>query len=196
MPCGASGRRGRAVLVPGRLASSTRVAVWAIRRLLRDVAFDLVHAHYGLAGWCAWLAGARPLIVTFHGTDVRHPVVGSAVAPAGAAARPDRRRLAGAVRARVGACRAARASPGRAPSCPAGPTSTASRPDPATRRSPAPRARSRGPVPAVSGLALAAREAPRPGRPSSPGSPTPSSCPAAGSRPTGWWTGSTPRTRS
>ena len=38
--------------------------------------FDLVHAHYGLAGWCASLAGARPLIVTFHGTDVRHRVVG------------------------------------------------------------------------------------------------------------------------
>ena len=52
------------------------VAVWAIRRLLRARSFDLVHAHYGLAGWCALAAGARPLIVTFHGTDVRHPVVG------------------------------------------------------------------------------------------------------------------------
>lgn len=47
-----------------------------IRRLLREQSFDLVHAHYGLAGWCARLAGADPLIVTFHGTDVRHPVVG------------------------------------------------------------------------------------------------------------------------
>jgi glycosyltransferase involved in cell wall biosynthesis len=35
-----------------------------------------VHAHYGLTGWCAALAGARPLVVTFHGTDVRHPLVG------------------------------------------------------------------------------------------------------------------------
>ncbi len=51
-------------------------AVRAIRTVLRNDAFDLVHAHYGLAGWCALLAGARPLIVTFHGTDVRHPVVG------------------------------------------------------------------------------------------------------------------------
>src|SRR5262249_58950738 len=51
-------------------------AVWAIRRLLHRQRFDLVHAHYGLAGWCALAAGARPLIVTFHGTDVRHPVVG------------------------------------------------------------------------------------------------------------------------
>ena len=51
-------------------------ATVAIRRLLRREPFDLVHAHYGLAGWCAALAGARPLVVTFHGTDVRHPVTG------------------------------------------------------------------------------------------------------------------------
>jgi glycosyltransferase involved in cell wall biosynthesis len=48
-----------------------------LRALLRRERFDLVHAHYGLAGWCAKLAGARPLIVTFHGTDVRHEVVGA-----------------------------------------------------------------------------------------------------------------------
>jgi glycosyltransferase involved in cell wall biosynthesis len=47
-----------------------------IRAILKRDSFDLVHAHYGLAGWCALLAGARPLIVTFHGTDVRHRVVG------------------------------------------------------------------------------------------------------------------------
>ena len=47
-----------------------------LRALLRRERFDLVHAHYGLPGWCARLAGARPLIVTFHGTDVRHAVVG------------------------------------------------------------------------------------------------------------------------
>lgn len=47
-----------------------------IRREIRTRRYDLVHAHYGLAGWCAWLAGARPLIVTFHGTDVRHRIVG------------------------------------------------------------------------------------------------------------------------
>ncbi len=47
-----------------------------LRSLLRRERFDLVHAHYGLAGWVAKLAGARPLIVTFHGTDVRHHVVG------------------------------------------------------------------------------------------------------------------------
>lgn len=47
-----------------------------IRKLLRQNHYDLVHAHYGLAGWCAQLAGADPLVVTFHGTDVRHRIVG------------------------------------------------------------------------------------------------------------------------
>lgn len=47
-----------------------------LRALLRRERFDLVHAHYGLAGWVARLAGARPLLVTFHGTDVRHHIVG------------------------------------------------------------------------------------------------------------------------
>ncbi|MDX6635849.1 MAG: hypothetical protein QOF06_2052 [Solirubrobacterales bacterium] len=47
-----------------------------LRSLLRRERFDLVHAHYGLAGWVAQLAGAKPLIVTFHGTDVRHRLVG------------------------------------------------------------------------------------------------------------------------
>src|SRR3954469_21519837 len=51
-------------------------AVGHIRRALRERHFDLVHAHYGLAGWCARLAGASPLVVTFHGTDVRHRTVG------------------------------------------------------------------------------------------------------------------------
>jgi glycosyltransferase involved in cell wall biosynthesis len=51
-------------------------ATWQLRRLLRQQRFDLVHAHYGLPGWCARLAGARPLIISYHGTDVRHWLVG------------------------------------------------------------------------------------------------------------------------
>jgi glycosyltransferase involved in cell wall biosynthesis len=47
-----------------------------LRRLIGQERFDLVHAHYGLAGWVARLAGARPLLVSFHGTDVRHWLVG------------------------------------------------------------------------------------------------------------------------
>ena len=48
-----------------------------LRRRLRRERFDLVHVHYGLTAWSAVLAGARPLVVSFHGTDVRHPVVGA-----------------------------------------------------------------------------------------------------------------------
>jgi len=48
-----------------------------LRKLLKRERFDLVHAHYGLPGWCAQLAGAQPLIVSFHGTDVRHWLVGA-----------------------------------------------------------------------------------------------------------------------
>ncbi len=51
-------------------------AALRLRRLLRHESFDLVHVHYGLTAWSALLAGARPLVVSFHGTDVRHPVVG------------------------------------------------------------------------------------------------------------------------
>jgi teichuronic acid biosynthesis glycosyltransferase TuaC len=51
-------------------------ATLRLRRLLRRERFDLVHVHYGLTAWCGLLAGARPLVVSFHGTDVRHPLVG------------------------------------------------------------------------------------------------------------------------
>jgi teichuronic acid biosynthesis glycosyltransferase TuaC len=51
-------------------------ATLRLRRLLRRQRFDLVHVHYGLTAWCGFLAGARPLVVSFHGTDVRHPLVG------------------------------------------------------------------------------------------------------------------------
>ncbi|HEX6602640.1 MAG TPA: glycosyltransferase [Solirubrobacterales bacterium] len=62
------------VFPPGR--DEYLPATRRLRALLRRERFDLVHAHYGLAGWVARLAGARPLIVTFHGTDVRHHLVG------------------------------------------------------------------------------------------------------------------------
>lgn len=69
-------------------------ATLRLRGLLRG-GYDLVHAHYGLAGWCAALAGARPLVVTFHGTDVRHRLVG-----------PLSRRLAGRIALVAAASRA------------------------------------------------------------------------------------------
>jgi len=60
--------------LPG--ASQYGPATRRLRSILARGSFDLVHAHYGLAGWCASLAGAAPLLVTFHGTDVRHRLVG------------------------------------------------------------------------------------------------------------------------
>src|SRR5436190_17114587 len=48
-----------------------------IRRRYRDERFDLVHAHYGLCGWTALGVRHTPHVVTFHGTDLAHPVVKS-----------------------------------------------------------------------------------------------------------------------
>jgi teichuronic acid biosynthesis glycosyltransferase TuaC len=62
------------VFPPGK--SRYLPAILRLRRLLRRESFALVHAHYGLVGWCARLAGAKPLLVSFHGTDVRHPIAG------------------------------------------------------------------------------------------------------------------------
>ena len=102
-----------------RGVSQYRAAVRRIRRTVRGDRFDLVHAHYGLTGWCAALAGAKPLAVTFHGTDVRHPVVGRL---SGALAR--RADLVGVVSrdlfADRGRRRGIRRAPGRTAILPAG----------------------------------------------------------------------------
>lgn len=48
-----------------------------LRRRHRRSRFDVVHAHHGLGGWTARaLGGGAPLVVTFHGTDLEHRVVG------------------------------------------------------------------------------------------------------------------------
>src|SRR5204863_1044334 len=48
-----------------------------LRRVHAGHRFDVVHAHYGLTGWTALALGRRaPLVVTFHGTDLSHRVVG------------------------------------------------------------------------------------------------------------------------
>jgi glycosyltransferase involved in cell wall biosynthesis len=89
-------------------------AVTGIRRLLRRERFEVVHAHYGLAGWCAALAGARPLVVTFHGTDVRHPITGFLS-----------RRLVGRLDLAAPVSRALLASEGGRPALPSRPGATA-----------------------------------------------------------------------
>ena len=51
-------------------------AAAAVRRRYAKERFDVVHAHYGLCGWTALAARHAPHVVTFHGTDLAHPVVG------------------------------------------------------------------------------------------------------------------------
>jgi teichuronic acid biosynthesis glycosyltransferase TuaC len=49
-----------------------------LRRRHRRDRFDAVHAHHGLGGWTARALprSCGPLVVTFHGTDLEHPLVG------------------------------------------------------------------------------------------------------------------------
>ena len=77
----------------------------ALRRRYRGARFDVVHAHHGLGGWTArMLGGDAPLVVTFHGTDLAHGIVGRlsrrlarhATLPATVSADLARRQLPGA----------------------------------------------------------------------------------------------------
>jgi glycosyltransferase involved in cell wall biosynthesis len=74
--------------------------------------YDVVHAHHGLGGWTARaLGGKAPLVVTFHGTDLEHSLVGRmsqtlarvTTLPATVSANLARRRLPRAGRAQRGA---------------------------------------------------------------------------------------------
>jgi glycosyltransferase involved in cell wall biosynthesis len=47
-----------------------------LRRRYAGERFDVVHAHYGLAGWSSLAIRGAPHMVTFHGTDLAHPIVG------------------------------------------------------------------------------------------------------------------------
>ena len=48
-----------------------------LRRRHGGTRYDVVHAHHGLSGWTARALGrSAPLVVTFHGTDLEHRVVG------------------------------------------------------------------------------------------------------------------------
>lgn len=47
-----------------------RKAVAPLKKHLKAHDYDIVHAHYGLTGWVARKAGAKPLLLTLHGTDV------------------------------------------------------------------------------------------------------------------------------
>jgi glycosyltransferase involved in cell wall biosynthesis len=61
---------------PGGASRYARAAR-ELRRAHGRSRFDVVHAHYGLTAWVALALGRRaPLLVTFHGTDLAHRVVG------------------------------------------------------------------------------------------------------------------------
>jgi glycosyltransferase involved in cell wall biosynthesis len=47
-----------------------------LRRRYAGERFDVIHAHYGLAGIAAQALRGAPHVVTFHGTDLAHPQVG------------------------------------------------------------------------------------------------------------------------
>ncbi|MFL5780317.1 MAG: glycosyltransferase [Thermoleophilaceae bacterium] len=55
---------------PGGLTPYARAA-FDIARRFRGRRYDIVHAHYGLTGWCALGVRARARVVTFHGDDLR-----------------------------------------------------------------------------------------------------------------------------
>ena len=46
-------------------------AVFPLRRKIQKGKFDIIHAHYSLSGFVAALAGAKPLIVSLMGSDVK-----------------------------------------------------------------------------------------------------------------------------
>lgn len=52
-------------------------AARTLRRRFRGRRFDVVHAHYGLSAWSALAVRGAPHVVTFHGTDLAHRVVGA-----------------------------------------------------------------------------------------------------------------------
>ncbi|MGB0871628.1 MAG: glycosyltransferase [Solirubrobacterales bacterium] len=63
-------------VIEGGGMNAYRKAVRPLRKHLRTRQYDIVHAHYGLTGWVARRAKATPLVVTYHGTDLRHEKVG------------------------------------------------------------------------------------------------------------------------
>jgi teichuronic acid biosynthesis glycosyltransferase TuaC len=64
------------VIEPGGGPARWIAAARELRRRHARDRFDVVHAHYGLAGLTAMAIRRAPHVVTFHGTDLAHPVVG------------------------------------------------------------------------------------------------------------------------
>jgi glycosyltransferase involved in cell wall biosynthesis len=61
---------------PGGGPATYAKAARELRRRYRGERFDVVHSHYGLTAWTALAMRGAPHVVTFHGTDLAHGVVG------------------------------------------------------------------------------------------------------------------------
>lgn len=62
-------------VIEGGGMKAYRKAVKPLKKHLKQRGYDIVHAHYGLTGHVARSAGAKPLVVTFHGTDLTNKKV-------------------------------------------------------------------------------------------------------------------------
>lgn len=62
------------VIKPG--LSGYLLSIFKIRNLFRQGKYDIVHAHYGLSGFIAAMAGCSPLIVSLMGSDIYYSRIG------------------------------------------------------------------------------------------------------------------------
>ena len=58
-------------LIKGRGVTGYISSIRKLRKYLRNKQYDIVHAHYSLSGMVAALAGAKPLVVSLMGSDVK-----------------------------------------------------------------------------------------------------------------------------
>lgn len=61
--------------IEGKGLSGYATAAGRLRRRLKSDAYDLIHAHYGLCAWVAYLAIRKriPLVVSYMGSDISAP---------------------------------------------------------------------------------------------------------------------------
>lgn len=49
--------------------------IFLLHKYLKNTSFDLVHAHYSLSGFVSTFAGAKPLVVSLMGSDVKESLI-------------------------------------------------------------------------------------------------------------------------
>ena len=58
-------------LIKGKGLRGYLCQIRPLRRYIKDNGFDLIHAHYSLSAFAASIAGAKPLVVSLMGSDVK-----------------------------------------------------------------------------------------------------------------------------